>query len=95
MTEEKGLDDATADQIGEYMKLSGSTDFLDELLKNEHLNKVPSVTKGLKELKLLFNYCKIMGLDREIIFDMSLARGLDCYTGVVYEAVLKSMSPLY
>lgn len=95
MTEEKGLDESIADQIGEYIKLSGSTELVDELLKNEHLNKVPAVTKGLKELKLLFSYCKILGLDKEIVLDLSLARGLDYYTGVVYEAVLKSMSPLY
>lgn len=90
MTQEKGLDETIADKIGEYIKMSGSTELIDELQKNEHLNKIPSVTKGLEELKSLFHYCKILGLEEEILFDLSLARGLDYYTGVVYEAVLKS-----
>lgn len=28
----------------------------------------------------------------QVLFDMSLARGLDYYTGVIYEAVLKGKS---
>lgn len=92
MIEEKGLDETTADKIGEYVRLSGGIELVDELLKNEHLSKVPSATKGLEAMKLLLNYCNILGLDKEIIFDLSLARGLDYYTGVIYEAVLKSKS---
>lgn len=90
MIEEKGLDDVTADKIGEYVQLSGSTALVDELLKNEHLSKVASATKGLEAMKLLLQYCNILGLEKKIIFDLSLARGLDYYTGVIYEAVLKS-----
>lgn len=30
-----------------------------------------------------------MGLKDKILFDVSLARGLDYYTGVIYEAILK------
>lgn len=92
MIEEKGLDDVTADKIGEYVQLSGSTALVDELLKNEHLSKVASATKGLEAMKLLLQYCNILGLEKKIIFDLSLARGLDYYTGVIYEAVLKSKS---
>lgn len=90
MIEDKGLDAATADKIGEYVQLSGRNELVDELLKNEHLCKSPSAIKGLEAMKLLLTYCKLMRLNAEIIFDLSLARGLDYYTGVIYEAVLKS-----
>lgn len=45
--------------------------------------------EAIKEMELLFNYLECMGaLDDRICFDFSLARGLDYYTGLIYEAVL-------
>lgn len=44
---------------------------------------------ALNELEILFKALeKANALDR-IVFDLSLARGLDYYTGVIYEAVFK------
>ena len=43
---------------------------------------------AMAELKLLFDYLDAMGSLQFVSFDMSLARGLDYYTGVIYEAVL-------
>jgi histidyl-tRNA synthetase len=42
----------------------------------------------IKEMELLFTYLKAMGVLDKISFDFSLARGLDYYTGVIYEAIL-------
>ncbi len=39
-------------------------------------------------MKKLFNYLKAMKRLTKVSFDMSLARGLDYYTGVIYEIVL-------
>ncbi len=44
--------------------------------------------EGIKELEELFSYLKIMGI-KNVIFDVSLARGLAYYTGTVYEAYAK------
>lgn len=46
--------------------------------------------KCLSELKILFRYLNASGIDSDIVFDLSLARGLDYYTGVIFEAVLTS-----
>lgn len=89
MIEEKGLAEEVADKIGEYVQLNGNLELVDKLLANEHLNKIPAAVAGLEATKLLLNYCNILGLQSEIVFDLSLARGLDYYTGVIYEAVLK------
>ena len=35
----------------------------------------------------MFRYCDIYGCSEVVSFDLSLARGLDYYTGVIYEAV--------
>ena len=43
---------------------------------------------ALSDLSLLFSYLDAMGgATRRVVFDLSLARGLDYYTGVIYEAV--------
>jgi len=42
----------------------------------------------IKEMELLFGYLDAMGSIDAIRFDFSLARGLDYYTGLIYEAVL-------
>lgn len=89
MVEEKGLSPEQADKIGEYVQLNGGIDLVDKLLEDEKLKAVPSAIKGLEGMKLLLHYCNIMGLKDVILFDLSLARGLDYYTGVIYEAILK------
>lgn len=90
MVDEKGLDEATADKIGEYVRLSGGVDLVEQLLADAKLKAVPNAVKGLEGMKLLLNYCTLFGLENRISFDLSLARGLDYYTGVIYEGVLKS-----
>merc|ERR1711972_1073878 len=44
--------------------------------------------QGLEEMKLLLRYCSLYGCGDVVSFDLSLARGLDYYTGVIYEAIL-------
>lgn len=44
--------------------------------------------KTIEEMEVLFTYLDSMGVLNKIQFDFSLARGLDYYTGVIYEAVL-------
>ncbi|KRK06943.1 histidine--tRNA ligase, cytoplasmic isoform X1 [Drosophila yakuba] len=92
MVEEKGLDEAAADRIGEYVRLSGGAELVEQLLVDEKLKAVPNAVKGLEGMKLLLKYCSIFGLDKRVSFDLSLARGLDYYTGVIYEGVLKGES---
>ncbi len=45
---------------------------------------------ALAELRTLFGFLEAMGALSPIVFDLSLARGLDYYTGVIYEAVLQA-----
>lgn len=90
MVDEKGLDGATADSIGEYVRLSGGIELVEQLLADAKLKAVPNAVKGLEGMKLLLNYCTLFGLEKRISFDLSLARGLDYYTGVIYEGVLKA-----
>jgi histidyl-tRNA synthetase len=94
MTEEKGLDPAVADKIGEYVNLKGGKDLHQKLSSMPALQSNASATAGLEDMGLLFDYLKIFGVLDKISFDMSLARGLDYYTGVIYEVVTSESAPL-
>ena len=87
MVEEKNLDPAAADRIGEYVKRSGGLELIDELLEKD-LGKNKSAKAGLEDMKLFLKYSELFGCSDVVSFDLSLARGLDYYTGIIYEAIL-------
>ncbi|CAO3647937.1 unnamed protein product [Cunninghamella blakesleeana] len=93
MTQEKGLEEAVADRIGEYVKLKGSRDLLDILTKDEKLMSNKSASEGIQDMTLLFDYLDAFEITEKMSFDLSLARGLDYYTGIIYEAVTEKSAP--
>ena len=88
MVEEKHLDPEIADKIGLYVKRSGGQDLIDELLASDLGQKSKSAKAGLEDMKLFLKYSDLFGCNDVVSFDLSLARGLDYYTGIIYEAVL-------
>jgi len=71
------------------VELKGEANELwNKLTKDQLCDSNPSAKQALEELKLLFEYLECYGMLDKIEFDLSLARGLDYYTGVIYEAVL-------
>jgi len=87
MVEEKGLEEAAADRIGEFVRMNGGADLIESLLTSK-LAESKSAKKGLEDMKLLLRYCDLYNCLDVVSFDLSLARGLDYYTGIIYEAVL-------
>lgn len=90
---EKGLAEEAADAIGLYVSRKGSKDLLEQLLQDTKLTSNASAKKGLDELKTLFEYLDVLDVTPVISFDLSLARGLDYYTGIIYEAVTEGSAP--
>ncbi|KAJ4778020.1 Histidine--tRNA ligase [Rhynchospora pubera] len=91
LVEEKGLSVETADRIGAIVKKRGSPfEILTELKAegSKFLENSGSVA-ALGELDILFQALKEANCLDNLVFDLSLARGLDYYTGVIYEAVFK------
>ncbi|XP_065670680.1 histidine--tRNA ligase, cytoplasmic isoform X4 [Hydra vulgaris] len=93
MVDEKGLSEDVADKIYEYVQLNGSVDLVEKLKNDEKLSKNKLGKQGIDDMFLLLNYCKVLNVLENVSFDMSLARGLDYYTGVIYEAVITSFPP--
>ncbi|ODV85399.1 hypothetical protein CANARDRAFT_28195 [[Candida] arabinofermentans NRRL YB-2248] len=94
MVEEKNQPESVADKIGEFVKLNGSIrDVLKQLSDNDELMSNESAKTGIQEITLMADYLEAFEVDQFISFDMSLARGLDYYTGVIYEAVTAQSAP--
>ncbi|SCU97130.1 LAMI_0F08988g1_1 [Lachancea mirantina] len=94
MVVEKGQTEETADKIGEYVKLKGSlTEVYAVLSQDADLSSNELAKEGLKDMEILMKYTKNFGIDEYISFDLSLARGLDYYTGLIYEAVTQASAP--
>lgn len=91
MVEDKGLPEAVADAIEPFVCQVGSPRELHaQLLKDQLFGTNADAQQALQELALLFDYLEAMGVLQYISFDLSLARGLDYYTGLIYEFVLTS-----
>ncbi|XP_034036909.1 histidine--tRNA ligase isoform X2 [Thalassophryne amazonica] len=88
MINEKGLSEESADQIGEYVNMQGGIDLAEHLLQDQKMSQSRQACAGLTDMKLLFTYLQLFQVTDKVVFDLSLARGLDYYTGVIYEAVL-------
>ncbi|XP_057421005.1 histidine--tRNA ligase, cytoplasmic [Lotus japonicus] len=91
MVEEKGLTAETADRIGTFIIEKGPPLALLSKFKQEgsaFLENVGSVD-ALNDLEILFRALDKSKRIDKVVFDLSLARGLDYYTGVIFEAVFK------
>ncbi|KAL2342439.1 hypothetical protein Fmac_003724 [Flemingia macrophylla] len=91
MVEEKGLTAETADRIETFVKEKGSPLALLSKFKQENSDflKHDGAKDALKDLEILFIALETSKRIDKVVFDLSLARGLDYYTGVIFEAVFK------
>lgn len=85
---QKGLLPETVDLIGHYTQIAGGAEVLDKLEADPRLANSTDIQDTLREMRTLLDYCQAMGIMSKLKLDLSLARGLDYYTGVIYEAVL-------
>lgn len=93
MTEEKGLDGDIADQIWNYVQKKGGRDVLQQLRDDEKLAENKSMQKGMDDMDLLFNYLDAFNVLDKTEFNLSLARGLDYYTGLIFEVITEGSAP--
>ena len=81
---EDGLSDEQIEKLQPIISLEGTND--------EKLNTIAEVLatsetglKGVEETRFILDTLKILGLKNEIQLDLTLARGLNYYTGAIFE----------
>ena len=66
MVGEKGLSCDVANLIGEYVKMNGGAELLDQLQKDQKLISQPDAKTGLEDMRLLLHFCSIMGITDKV-----------------------------
>lgn len=51
----------------------------------QHFQDFPAGTQGVEELEFVLDSCRQLGIADQLVFDITLARGLDYYTGAIFE----------
>jgi histidyl-tRNA synthetase len=83
-----GVDTSIADQILSFVAIRGSNAEVIETLKELKLNSL-LFEEGVEELATVCRLISSLGVPEENLrIDLAIARGLDYYTGTVYETVL-------
>jgi len=85
---ELGLPESTVDKILSFIKIQGSDEEKLEALKALDItNEI--FREGIEELETVIEYVKSFGVpEKNYMIDLTIARGLDYYTGTVYETFL-------
>jgi len=84
----KGISEIAVEKLQPILELKGST--------SEKLSQIEKVigdteigAKGISEMKTLFEYIDSFKLKTEVELDLTLARGLNYYTGAIFEVKSK------
>lgn len=80
----KGLTQAAVDMLEPVLTLSGTTAEKIAVMRSM-MGSSETGLKGLDELEELFGYIDAAGIKTPVELDLSLARGLNYYTGAIFE----------
>ena len=85
---ERGIDEAAVAKLQPILELSGTTaeklETLAELLASSETGML-----GIEEMRTVFGYIAKLGISLDVELDLSLARGLNYYTGAIFEVKAK------
>ena len=81
---ERGLEQEAIDKLQPILELSGSN--AEKIAKlRDVIGSSETGVKGIEEMTEIFGYVDQLGLELPIELDLSLARGLNYYTGAIFE----------
>ena len=81
---ERGIEDAAIDKLQPILELNGTASEKINTLR-DILSESEIGLKGIDEMRTIFDYVERQGIALPIELDLSLARGLNYYTGAIFE----------
>jgi histidyl-tRNA synthetase len=81
---EKGISPNAIERLQPIILLNGSNREKLHILKQELINSDIGM-KGIEELEIIFDKIDLLGIRSELELDLTLARGLNYYTGAIFE----------
>lgn len=89
-----GISDPDIEKIINFIKIDGTSDEKIEKLERLEINN-QTYLKGVSEIKEVINDIRLFGIpEKNFSVDLTIARGLDYYTGTVYETFLNEYREL-
>ena len=92
---ENGLSAEQAARVFEFLSIDGSSgqvlERLDAFFAETAAAGADPGREGARELRELFDIVEALGIGGSVSIDLSIARGLDYYTGTIYEAFLTDL----
>mgnify|MGYP004661887855 FL=1 len=89
-----GVSSEVTDKIIEFIQIKGLTDEILQKLEDLNISN-EKYLKGVEELKEVVKYIRLFKMPEEnFAIDLTIARGLDYYTGTVYETFLNDYREL-
>ncbi len=86
----KGISDTAVKKLQPVLELQGTTS--EKLAQIEKvIGETEIGAKGIAEMKMLFQYLETFNLKTEVELDLTLARGLNYYTGAIFEVKSKDV----
>jgi len=91
--EEKGLNNMQMFFIEKFLSLDGDNQQKIENLKNlfQHSNMSYDMQEGIREIEYVLNYSSLITHHSSLTIDFTLARGLNYYTGLIFEVKAKGV----
>jgi histidyl-tRNA synthetase len=89
--ESKGLSKLTIDKLEPVLEISGTTHEKIKALKTLLLNSDIGL-KGIEEVETIFKYMASVPVNIAVELDLTLARGLNYYTGAIFEVKSNDVS---
>ncbi|MEL6865921.1 MAG: histidine--tRNA ligase [Bacteroidota bacterium] len=83
--EKKGISQMAIDQICDMLQIQSLAD-LKTALQNSEVG-----LKGVEELETVYSYLNLTSTNNDVVFDITLARGLNYYTGCIFEVKAKDV----
>lgn len=81
----RGVSEPGTDKIAEFLNQGEKSfeekiSFLENFLGNSEAGRL-----GIEEIRKVFSYLEGINIENELVLDLALARGLDYYTGCIFE----------
>jgi histidyl-tRNA synthetase len=83
--QERGINAEAISTINKLLTINNLTDL------EKFGDKSPSLLRGIEELRIFHTYFDLKGSKNEVQFDITLARGLNYYTGCIFEVQAKDV----
>lgn len=89
-----GISDEKIEKINSFIKISGENEEILESLRNLNIEN-ETFNLGIEELSTVYKHMILFGIPKEYVgINLTITRGLDYYTGTVYETFLDNYRQL-